>query len=242
MAMKSVLDGSPFGPRRLPSWLSRSSKKAGSTRTVRRSVTGWRCCAFAGGDVRLDLAASPFKKRRRDLAQVRLETGANDRLALIWSQLLQFLSGPDLRCCHVVTVSSPSLAVATRTVMTPWPNASGRVSDSRACPRANAVPGLANVQSWPSGQGSESCDRRATSNGQHALRLPKPELGVGPSVGRMPPSIVEPSNNFSFSSVWKLRTTTASVGHLPGEMERMTGIEPAYSAWEASVRFTVTTL
>ena len=45
MTMESVLDGSPFGPRSLPSCRSRSSKNAWSTRTARRLVTVrvWRC-------------------------------------------------------------------------------------------------------------------------------------------------------------------------------------------------------
>gem|GEM_PF-1692097 len=43
------------------------------------------------------------------------------------------------------------------------------------------------------------------------------------------------SSDFSFSEGQKLRTGVDSAGRLPGEMERMTGIEPAYSAWEADV-------
>tara|TARA_B110000879_G_scaffold8948_1_gene11500 strand:- start:221 stop:451 length:231 start_codon:yes stop_codon:yes gene_type:complete len=43
------------------------------------------------------------------------------------------------------------------------------------------------------------------------------------------------SSIFSFSDGQKLRTGVDSVGQLPGIFERMTGIEPAYSAWEADV-------
>jgi len=41
--------------------------------------------------------------------------------------------------------------------------------------------------------------------------------------------------NVSFSDGQELRTAGGSAGRLPGGLERMTGIEPAFSAWETEV-------
>jgi hypothetical protein len=42
----------------------------------------------------------------------------------------------------------------------------------------------------------------------------------------------------SFPMLRKLRTCTSPATRLPGVLERMTGIEPAYSAWESVRAFT----